>query len=226
MAEKASRRKGTGKPKRGRPAGRDSEETRREILRAARTVFGVRGYAATSVRMVAERAGLSVTGVYYHFGSLDEIYEAVVANTVELLEAATRDVLAQPTLRAQIRAFMRAMHRLDVQDRSIVGFMIRTHLDAVRRPGADGGTGPLTVATGHFFATMVRMAIDRGELPPGTDVRGTVGLLASILWGVGLYSRFVEDSDTMTAISNGVDEMFAHGLPRPGSSESPPCLAG
>jgi AcrR family transcriptional regulator len=226
MAESESRRKRTGKPKRGRPAGRDSETTRAEILRAARVVFGVRGRSAASVRMVAETAGLSVTGVYYHFGSLDEIYGEVVADTAGVLEACMRDVLAQRTLRAQIRAFIFAMHQLDVQDRSILGFMIRNHLDAVRSAGVGGGSGPLTVATEHFFVMMVRAAINRGELPPGTDVRAAVGLLASILWGVGLYSGFVEEADAMAAISNRVDEMFANGLPRPGSSHSPSYLAG
>ena len=74
----------------------------------------------------------------------------------------------------------------------------------------------LTVATENFFVIMVRAAIDRGELPPSTDVRTTVGLLASILWGVGLYSGLVEDADTVAAISNRVDEMLAYGLPGPG----------
>lgn len=224
MADIASRRRGGGKPKRGRPAGRDSEATRAEILRAARMVFGVRGLSATSVRMIAETAGLSVTGVYYHFGSLDEIYVEVVADTVRVLDATIRDVLAQRTLRAQIRAWIRAMHRLESQDRSVMGFIIRSQLDAVRNPGA-GDSAPLAVAVEALFVTMVRAAVNRGELPQGTDVRTTVGLLASILWGVGLYSEFIDDADTVAALSNRVDEMIANGLPRPDASESPPCLA-
>ncbi|MET4427046.1 AcrR family transcriptional regulator [Mycolicibacterium sp. 624] len=226
MAENGTRRKRPGKPKRGRPAGRDPEVTRAWILRAARTVFGLRGYSATSVRMVAEQAGLSVTGVYYHFSSLEEIYDEVVADTVATLEAIIGEVLEQPTIRAQIRALIFAMHRLDSQDRSIMAFMVRTYLDAARSPEVGRDSGPLTAGTAYLFVTMVRSAISRGELPPDSDVRTTVGLLASILWGVGLYSGFVEDADAMAVILNQVDDMFAHGLVGPGSSEKPPRLVG
>jgi AcrR family transcriptional regulator len=226
MAEDLSARKRRGKPKRGRPPGRDSETTRAEILRAARTVFGLRGYSATSVRMVAARAGLSVTGVYYHFGSLEEIYDAVVSDIVSVLQEYMREVLLQRTLRTQIRALILGMNRLDFQDRSIMAFMIRTYLDAARSPGVGRDSDALTAGTEQFFVTIVRAAIGRGELPPDTDVRTTVGLLSSILWGLGLYSGFVEDAEAMAVISDRVDELIVHGLAGLGSSETPPCLAG
>jgi AcrR family transcriptional regulator len=161
--------------------------------------------------MVAETAGLSVTGVYYHFDRLDEIYHEVVADTVRVLEASTSDVVEQRTLRAQIRAFIFAVHRLGFQDQSVMGFMVRIHLDAVRSPGVSSDGGPLTMATENFVI-MVRTAINRGELPPSTDVRTTAGLLASILWGVCLYSGLVEDANTVDDISNRVDEMLTNGL--------------
>jgi AcrR family transcriptional regulator len=226
MAELISRRQQRGKPKRGRPAGRHSEVTRSEILRAARTVFGVQGYSATSVRMVAEQAGLSVTGVYYHFSSLDEIYDEVLADTVRVFEVCTHEAMAQPTLRAQLRAFIFAMYRLDYQDRSVIAFMVRTHLDALRGPGVGGDSRALTAGTTQFFVTMVRSAVTRGELPPNTDVHTTVDLLASILWGVGLYAGFVDDADVMAAISHRLTEVFAHGLMGPDTSATPPSLAG
>ncbi|MEZ5143663.1 MAG: helix-turn-helix domain-containing protein [Acidimicrobiales bacterium] len=48
---------------------RQAEQTHADILRAARRLFAERGYARTSVRDVAEAAGVSAQTVYYSVGS-------------------------------------------------------------------------------------------------------------------------------------------------------------
>ena len=44
-------------------------ETRREILRAARRLFAVRGYAGTSLQQIAEEAGVAVQTIYSSVGT-------------------------------------------------------------------------------------------------------------------------------------------------------------
>lgn len=51
---------------------------RREILRAARDSFAERGYAASSLRDIAERAGTTHAVVQHHFSSKDELLTAVL----------------------------------------------------------------------------------------------------------------------------------------------------
>lgn len=47
-------------------------------LRAARDLFAKHGYHATSIRAIAEGAGLSVPGLYYHFESKQAILQTLV----------------------------------------------------------------------------------------------------------------------------------------------------
>lgn len=54
------------------------ERTRTTILAAAYELFVSSGYHAASMRLIAERAGLVVGGVYNHFSSKEEIFSAVV----------------------------------------------------------------------------------------------------------------------------------------------------
>ena len=54
------------------------ERTRAAILDAAYDLFLNQGYSATSMRQIAERAGLAVGGIYNHFSSKDEIFQALV----------------------------------------------------------------------------------------------------------------------------------------------------
>ncbi|MCB0120574.1 MAG: helix-turn-helix transcriptional regulator, partial [Anaerolineales bacterium] len=54
------------------------ELTRLAIEDAAVELFIEHGYHATSMRQIAERAGLALGGIYNHFTSKEEIFEAIV----------------------------------------------------------------------------------------------------------------------------------------------------
>ena len=52
--------------------------TRLAIEDAAIELFMEQGYHATSMRQVADRTGLALGGIYNHFKSKDEIFEAII----------------------------------------------------------------------------------------------------------------------------------------------------
>ena len=54
------------------------ETTRLAVENAAVELFMEQGYHATSMRQIAERAGLALGGIYNHFSSKDEIFEAII----------------------------------------------------------------------------------------------------------------------------------------------------
>jgi len=54
------------------------ERTRQVIEDAALSLFLEQGYHATSMRQIAERAGLALGGIYNHFASKDEIFGALI----------------------------------------------------------------------------------------------------------------------------------------------------
>ena len=56
------------------------EVTRLAIEDAAIELFMEHGYHATSMRQIAEQAGLALGGIYNHFKSKDEIFEAIVVD--------------------------------------------------------------------------------------------------------------------------------------------------
>ena len=54
------------------------EATRLAIEDAALTLFMKQGYHATSMRQIAGQAGLALGGIYNHFSSKDDIFEAII----------------------------------------------------------------------------------------------------------------------------------------------------
>ncbi len=83
-SKRRTRARRVGRP-RARAAGVD---VRAELLAAAGTAFGQRGYAAVSLREVARNAGTTAAMVHYYFGDKHGLFDA-------LLEAALGGVLAR-----------------------------------------------------------------------------------------------------------------------------------
>ena len=56
------------------------EATRLAVEDAALELFMEQGYHATSMRQIADKAGLALGGIYNHFKSKDEIFEAIIVD--------------------------------------------------------------------------------------------------------------------------------------------------
>jgi AcrR family transcriptional regulator len=81
---------------------RPDEPGREKILEAGLELFGERGYHATSIAEIGERAGIAKSVLYHYFGSKSALYEAILeAQTHDLME---RVAAAAPTGRARLRA--------------------------------------------------------------------------------------------------------------------------
>ncbi|WP_341677505.1 TetR/AcrR family transcriptional regulator [Niveibacterium sp. SC-1] len=70
--------KPTGNASRGLRA--DGEATRARILEAAGELFAAGGYADTTSKAIAARAGVDQASINYHFGSRSGLYQALLAD--------------------------------------------------------------------------------------------------------------------------------------------------
>jgi AcrR family transcriptional regulator len=62
-----------------------AQERREQLVGVARSLFAEKGYEATSIEEVAERAGVSKPVVYQHFGGKEGLYAVVVDREVRRL---------------------------------------------------------------------------------------------------------------------------------------------
>src|ERR1700690_2551473 len=66
---------------------------RRQLLDAALEVFVARGYHAAAMDEIAERAGVSKPVLYQHFPGKQELYLALLDESVDTLLETVRDAL-------------------------------------------------------------------------------------------------------------------------------------
>ncbi|HVF06705.1 MAG TPA: TetR/AcrR family transcriptional regulator [Frankiaceae bacterium] len=71
-----------------------AQQRRAQLLDVARALFAERGFEATSIEEIANRAGVSKPIVYEHFGSKDGIYEVVKDREIQrLIDEITRSLV-------------------------------------------------------------------------------------------------------------------------------------
>ncbi|MEM1256211.1 MAG: TetR/AcrR family transcriptional regulator [Cyanobacteria bacterium P01_H01_bin.21] len=88
--------------------------TKQRILDAAERAFGTYGFAQTTLRSVVKDAGVNLALINYHFGSKEELYQAVVARMAKpIIEAQLaalnkiEPVAGKPPLEAVLDAYIR-----------------------------------------------------------------------------------------------------------------------
>ncbi|MFC4021447.1 TetR family transcriptional regulator [Micromonospora sp. GCM10011542] len=77
----------------GESAPSRGEQTRQRILDTAMRLFRERGYAQTTMRAIAQEAGVAVGNAYYYFGSKDHLIQEFYADAQVEHRAAARGVL-------------------------------------------------------------------------------------------------------------------------------------
>ncbi|MET0900518.1 MAG: TetR/AcrR family transcriptional regulator [Mycobacterium sp.] len=84
---------------RGRPrleqSRRPGKTAREEILDAAAELFTTNGYSNTSTRAIADAVGMRQASLYHHFGTKDDILDALLAGTVDAPLIAAANLLAE-----------------------------------------------------------------------------------------------------------------------------------
>jgi AcrR family transcriptional regulator len=104
--EKKRSRRG---PRSGRKARGSGRERRAEILEAAKELFLAEGFNRVTTRALAERAGLSQTGLYLYFRTKEEILRAIHDETHEALRIEFDRIAAKPvSAEARLRGLMRS----------------------------------------------------------------------------------------------------------------------
>lgn len=103
-----------------------AEETRRRIFAAARELFQERGYTATTMRLIAEEAGVAVGSAYYYFQSKESLVLAFYEEVQDELWRRTRGLitLGMP-LRESLTLILEAHLKLLEPNRGFLEAVIR-----------------------------------------------------------------------------------------------------
>lgn len=87
----------------------DDPEVRANIIAAAEALFAERGFAGTSIRDIAQRAGVTGAMLHYYFGNKEKLYRAILEKAVAGIRSLILETAAsQKSAPEQLAQFIEA----------------------------------------------------------------------------------------------------------------------
>jgi AcrR family transcriptional regulator len=116
------------KPKHHEP----EEDTRDRLLRAAALVFAEKGFGGATVKQIAERAGVNISLISYHFNGKEGIFRTLLEKFGrDRLQDAEKILTAAESIedfRVKLRLWMQQFLRCHVEDAPTCGILHRENL--------------------------------------------------------------------------------------------------
>ncbi len=169
---------------------RRAERTRSAIIDAALTLFRDEGYDATTMRAIAERAGVSVGNAYYYFASKEHLIQGFYDRAaVEHGELSAQRLEGLTAIDERIETHLTAWFELFEPYRAFAGAFFRNAADpASPLSPFSPESEPARVAAIELWRTVV----DGAELDAPEELRAE---LPELLWlyQMGLVLFWVHD---------------------------------
>ena len=195
----------------------DGEQSHREILRAAAELASVEGLEGLSISALADRVGLSKSGLYAHFGSKVELQLETIEAALEVFaEEVVRPALAEPPGLSRLRSL--AWHFLEHLGRGTFPggcFFASVGAEVDSRPG------PLhdRIAAIHRdwsgrFERCVAEAQASDELDPRAEARQVAFEVIAMLAGAHASFLLQADAAALERGRAGIESVLAAHAPR------------
>jgi AcrR family transcriptional regulator len=153
-----------------------SDQVVRRVLDAALIELASSGYAGFRMEGVASRAAVNKTTIYRRWPSR----AALVSALVERMRTPLRENPLPDTGQLE-RDLVDAFSRRSSVGRSVEGRAWARLLDERHNPEVEAIIGGAVDERREEWRSMVRRAVDRGELPPGTDAQLLLDLVRAIV---------------------------------------------
>jgi AcrR family transcriptional regulator len=153
-----------------------ADDTRTKILEAALELFRERGFAESTMREIAAKAGVASGLAYYYFASKDAIVLAFYQRAKDELAPALEAAQKGKSLRARLQAMIEARLEYFEPNRRFLGALM-THAANPANPLSPFGEASRDIREGEF-ANIARALRETGTSVP----KDLAAQMPKILW--------------------------------------------
>ncbi len=187
-----------------------SEQTKKKVADAAKALFALKGYKATSIEDIVSATGCSAGNIYYHFKSKEglflhllqewdrewesgwtekeRLYPTSKDKLIGMAEQLFTDNLNHPLTKASDEFFNNSEKANDVEER--IAEMIAGYVS--------------------FNRKLLQEGIDNGEFKPFDTERMAV-ILDSVIYGLSQHSRKLNRQEALSLYRTAM-ETFLYGI--------------
>ncbi len=168
----------------------------RQILQAARTVLARRGFAGTTVNLVAAEAGVSRGLLHYYFKNKEDLLARVIQENMAASVILVQDLFGSSRSAAEMAdRVVDAMQQLLQHDPDFFSLFFEAEAAARQSPALKT---QLQTLYGNFRRAIqkgLQAAVDRGDITPPIPAAGLSAILTSIIDGLGL--QLITETDLL-----------------------------
>lgn len=198
------------------------EQTRQAILGQALALASESGLSGLSIGLLADRSGLSKSGLFAHFGSKEELQLAVIREAQERFA----EVVVRPALKERRGlARLRAMLRNGIVWTQKLGLpggcpLMSAALEFDDQPGVVRDAVELSQREWRrTLAQAIRIAMDVGELSADTDPEQLAFEIIGIDLATLQWQRLFRDADAEQRAMRAFDRLVRDSSPVPSEKE-------
>lgn len=165
----------------GRPPDADGERTRARLIEAAIERFARQGLASTTLRQVAEAAGVSSGTLYHYFSSKTALYhDAYLWATEDQLTAFRQASEGLGTVRERIAAILDCAYARSVSKPHVGSFILRAW---VERNAEHQEPLPVMPEILDHYGEIAQLGLQTGEMTEHSAPQ-IVDSIRCMLWGI------------------------------------------
>lgn len=146
------------------PRAEQKQKTRAALLASARALFVERGFERTTIRDVADRAGVAVGTVFVHFPDKPALLVATLDEQLEATLTRAFATLPETSARAQLGHVVGALYRMYAKSPVLARVLVKESL-FLEGPGREASAARLA----EFARALTAILSRPGELGPGLD---------------------------------------------------------
>jgi AcrR family transcriptional regulator len=173
------------------------QQTRSTILSEAMRAASVEGFQGISIGMLADRLGMSKSGLFAHFGSKEELEKAVLDETAKrfmdaIWEPVRREPRGQPRVEALFHRWLDWTHREQALPGGCLFMALAAEIDDKPGPVRDQ-LADLQRQWQAMLARSAQIAVQEGHFRDDLDPRQFAFEMQSIMLGLNFYRRLLQD---------------------------------
>lgn len=147
-----------------------ADKKRRRIITVAIKEFAETGYTATNINHIAKEAGISIGSLYSYFSSKEDLFLAMVEIGVQILNDAVAELEAfEGTFPETLEKLLELTVRYTKDHPDLTKLYLNLSTEELA-PLSERLTERIEISFHSFYQTILKRALDKGEIPPGTDL--------------------------------------------------------
>jgi AcrR family transcriptional regulator len=179
----------------------DFNEKQKQIIETAETLFAERGFDGTSVRDIADEAGVNVAMISYYFGSKEKLMEALFELRIGTVKSRVETLIKDDSLSPLEKVNMLIDEHIDrvMQKQGFHKIMVGVQVTN-KNPAVLKAVNNLKIRNAEVVTELIKDGQKKGVFKKKIDVvlmmNTMVGTVSQTLMGLEYYREFNSHQET------------------------------